>query len=114
MDKYSNSETSGENVGQYFDQAAEIYRSSSKELTDIVREIGDGKTDRAKRLQPVLTEIRKASMAMMEEARNVDDLRRKLVGDVREQSFDLSAARDEIGSRIARIRAAGGAGGVSQ
>ena len=33
---------------QYFDQAAEIYRSSSRELTDIVREIGDGKTDRAK------------------------------------------------------------------
>ncbi len=113
MDKYSTPETSGENVGQYFDQAAEIYRSSSKELTDIVREIGDGKTDRAKKLGPVLTEIRKASMAMMEEARNVEDLRRKLVGDVHEQSFDLAGARDEIGCRMARIRAARGAGSVS-
>ncbi|MDV7145098.1 hypothetical protein R3X27_20650 [Tropicimonas sp. TH_r6] len=113
MDKYSKSETSGEFVGQYFDQAAEIYRSSSKELTDIVREIGDGKTDRAKKLSPVLTEIRKASMAMMEEARNVEDLRRKLVGNVSEQSFDLAGARDEIGCRMARIRAASGAGSVS-
>ncbi len=113
MDKYSKSETSGEFAGQYFDQAAEIYRSSSKELTDIVREIGDGKTDRAKKLSPVLTEIRKASMAMMEEARNVEDLRRKLVGNVSEQSFDLTGARDEIGRRMARIRAAGGAGSVS-
>ena len=64
MHKTTNPETSGETVGQYFDQAVEIYRSSSKELTDIVREIGAGKTDRAKKLGPVLTEIRKASMAM--------------------------------------------------
>ena len=113
MDKCITPETSGETVGQYFDQAAEIYRSSSKELTDIVREIGDGKTDRAKKLAPVLTEIRKASMAMMEEARNVADLRRQLVGDVHEQSFDLAGARDEIGRRMASIRAAAGAGAVS-
>ena len=113
MHKTTNPETSGKTVGQYFDQAAEIYRSSSKELTDIVREIGAGKTDRAKKLGPVLTEIRKASMAMMEEARNVEDLRRKLVGDIHEQSFDLAGARDEIGRRMARIRAAKGAGSVS-
>ncbi len=113
MDKCTTPETSGEFVGQYFYQAAEIYRSSSRELTDIVREIGDGKTDRAKKLAPVLTEIRKASMAMMEEARNVEDLRRKLVGNVPEQSFDLAGARDEVGRRMARIRAARGAGGVS-
>ena len=50
MDKYSATpKPNGEFDGQYFDQAAEIYRSSSKELTDIVREIGDGKTDRAKK-----------------------------------------------------------------
>ncbi|SDK36403.1 hypothetical protein SAMN04488026_10393 [Aliiruegeria lutimaris] len=113
MHKSTTPETSGENVGQYFDQAAEIYRSSSKEMTDIVREIGDGKTDRAKKLGPILTEIRKASMAMMEEARNVEDLRRKLVGDVHEQSLDLAGARNEIGRRMARIRAASGAGSVS-
>ncbi|RYH11188.1 hypothetical protein [Tropicimonas sp. IMCC6043] len=113
MDKNTTPETSGDTVGQYFDQAAEIYRSSSRELTQIVREIGIGKTDRAKKLSPVLTEIRKASMAMMEEARHVEDLRRKLVGDVREQGFDLAGARDEIGRRMARIRAARGAGSVS-
>ncbi|MFV0334746.1 MAG: hypothetical protein ACK5JR_11840 [Tropicimonas sp.] len=113
MDKITTPETSGTFGCQYFDQAAEIYRSSSRELTDIVREIGIGKTDRARKLAPVLTEIRKASVAMMEEARNVEDLRRKLVGAVPEQSFDLAGARDEIGRRLARLRAARGAGGVS-
>ncbi len=109
MDKSARPGTPGDDVGQYFDQAVEIYRSSSRELTDIIREIGAGKSDRAKRLSPVLSEIRKASMAMMEEARNVEDLRRRLVGNVHEQAFDLAKARDEIGRRIARIRAAGGA-----
>ncbi|WP_068116591.1 hypothetical protein [Tropicimonas marinistellae] len=113
MDKPFGPETSGDETGQYFDQAVTLYRSGSKELTDIIEEIGRGKTERAKKLQGVLSELRKASVTMMEEARNVEDLRRKLVGNVHQQAFDLAAARDEIGSRIARLRAARGAGGVS-
>ncbi|SFB83732.1 hypothetical protein [Tropicimonas isoalkanivorans] len=103
----------GDDAGQYFDQAITLYRSGSRELTDIIEEIGLGKTERARKLKGVLSELRKASFTMMEEARHVEDLRRKLVGDVHKQAFDLAAARDEIGGRIARLRAARGAGGVS-
>jgi hypothetical protein len=113
MDNLISSNIQGEDFGVYFDQAVELYRSGSQELTDIIREIGEGRTDRAKKLGPVLSELRKASMTMMEEARNVEDLRRKLVGNVHEQALDLAGARDEIGGRMARLRAARGAAGVS-
>lgn len=113
MEKTFETEQSGDQSGRYFDQAITLYRSGSRELTDIIEEIGQGKTDRAGKLRGVLSELRKVSVAMMEEARNVEDLRRKLVGNVHQPAFDLAAARDEIGSRVARIRAARGAGGVS-
>ncbi len=113
MDKTISPVETGEDVGLYFDQAVELYRSGSTELTGIIREIGEGRTDRAKKLGSVLSELRKASMTMMEEARNVEDLRRKLVGNVHEHALDLAGARNEIGSRMARLRAARGAAGVS-
>ncbi|WP_146136618.1 hypothetical protein [Aliiruegeria haliotis] len=113
MDNITLSANTGEDTGQFFDQAVELYRSGSRELTDIIAEVGKGKTDRAKKLQGVLSEMRKASITMMEEARNVEDLRRKLVGNVQQQALDLAGARVEIGSRIARIRAARGAAGIS-
>ena len=113
MDRSEAPAGAGEDVGQFFDQAVELYRSSSRELTEIIREIGLGRTERAKKLTPVLSEIRKASATMMEEARHVEDLRRKLIGTVPEQALDLAGARDEIGSRMARLRAARGAGGIS-
>ncbi|WP_157973629.1 hypothetical protein [Tropicimonas sp. IMCC34043] len=103
----------GDDAGQFFDQAVELYRSSSRELTEIIREVGLGKTERARKLSPVLSEIRKASVTMMEEARHVEDLRRRLVGNVHQQALDLAGARDEIGSRMARLRAARGAAGIS-
>ncbi len=106
-------EQTGDDVGQYFDQIIELYRSSSKELTEIISEVRQGKTDRAKKLSPVISEIRKASLTMMEEARNVEDLRRKLIGDVHERTLDLGGARDEIGRRMARIRASISPEGVS-
>lgn len=113
MEKTFVPEQSEEADGQYFDQAVTLYRSGSRELTDIIEEIGEGKTDRARKLLGVLSELRKASVTMMEEARNVEDLRRKLVGNVHQRAFDLAAARDEIGRRMARIRAVQGAGSVS-
>ena len=113
MEKTFIPEQSADDAGQYFDQAITLYRSGSRELTDIIEEIGQGKTARAKKLLGVLSELRRASVTMMEEARNVEDLRRKLVGDVYEPAFDLAAARDEIGCRMARLRAVRGAGGVS-
>lgn len=113
MRKHISPETPDDTDGLYFDQAVTLYRSGSTELTDIIAEIGQGKTERAKKLAGVLSELRKASVSMMEEARHVEDLRRKLVGTVHQQAFDLAAARDEIGGRIARLRAARGAGGVS-
>jgi hypothetical protein len=58
-------------------------------------------------------DLRKATQTLFDERKRLEDQRRKEAGVVHDFGLDLDAARDEIGGRLDRLRAARGAEGVS-
>lgn len=58
-------------------------------------------------------DLRKATQTLFDERKRLEDQRRKEAGVVHDFGLDFDAARDEIGGRLDRLRAARGADGVS-
>jgi hypothetical protein len=58
-------------------------------------------------------DLRKATQTLFDERKRLEDQRRKEAGVVHDFGLDLDAARDEIGGRLDRLRAARGAEGLS-
>jgi hypothetical protein len=84
-------------------EALEIVKLHLKEGTDLSpAEIAKAAAD-----------FRRATQTLFEERKRLEDQRRKEAGVVHDFGLDLDAARDEIGSRLDRLRAARGAEGVS-
>ena len=84
-------------------QSMQIVRLYLKEGTDLApAEIARAAAD-----------FRKATQTLFDERKRVEEQRRKEAGVVLDFGLDLDAARDEIGRRLDRLRAARGAEGVS-
>ncbi len=84
-----------------------LYRQTAEELIIAVNAIKDGKLDEAKVASSAVRDLRAAYFLVMDERGKVEKLRKQIAGSVGTGSLDLSAARDEIGRRLARLRNAG-------
>ncbi|HBQ35898.1 MAG TPA: hypothetical protein DD729_03515 [Rhodobacteraceae bacterium] len=84
-------------------RAEEIITSLEAEETGISKEAAGRIRDLSKAVQTALDERAK-----------LEKLRKQKAGIVHEYALDFDAARDEIGRRMARLRAAGNAEGISE
>jgi len=96
-----------------FATVADVYDTLSGELSALLAEVRDGKTARASRLKIVAGDLARAAAVLVRERERLDALRAGgpdagTIGDI-----DLDAARDEVGRRLARLRATGGGDAVS-
>lgn len=83
-------------------------------LNRAVVAVEDGQADTAKEAQGLARDLSKSLQSVMEERVRVEKLRRQNAGIVHDFAIDFESARDEIRRRLARLRAAVGAGGVSE
>ena len=86
----------------------ELYQIAVEELNEAFAGIREGRFELAKEGRRAVRDLADLSKALLEERRNVEKLRKELAGDGGDGSLDLGAARDEIGRRLARLRAARG------
>ncbi|WP_232831267.1 hypothetical protein [Pseudogemmobacter bohemicus] len=87
----------------------ELYRIAVEELNEAFAGIRVGKFELAKEGRRAVRDLADLSKALLEERRNVEKLRKELAGGgASDGELDLGAARDEIGRRLARLRAARG------
>ncbi|MDT0683609.1 hypothetical protein RM543_13015 [Roseicyclus sp. F158] len=93
------------------------FRSHAKELTEIVREIDAGNTDRARRLGSAIAEIRRAAGLLDELARYTAAKDTRSKGGMNEATcgtVDLADVREEIGRRLDRLKGERPGSGVSR
>jgi hypothetical protein len=87
-----------------------FWTESAEDLTRAIRQARRGKLDEAKLAVAAVKDLKAAFQLVMEERTRVEKLRKQAAGTVGTGTLDLSAARDEIGRRLARLRDAGGGG----
>ena len=87
----------------------ELYRIAVEELNEAFAGTREGRFELAKEGRRAVRDLADLSKALLEERRNVEKLRKELAGGgAGDGALDLGAARDEIGRRLARLRAARG------
>ncbi|WP_226934911.1 hypothetical protein [Pseudogemmobacter faecipullorum] len=100
-------------AGEALELTGELYRIAVEELNEAFAEIRAGRFAGAKEAKRAVRDLADLSKALLEERRNVERLRRQIAGELTTGlsgggALDLGAARDEIGRRLARLRAAAG------
>ena len=93
--------------------AFDAFDSFRAELVDLLHEVKEGKTALARKLAPAITDLARALGTLLREYDRVQEERARHGDDVSKHALDLAEARDEIGRRMARLRAAGPAGQAS-
>ncbi len=83
-------------------------REAAETLATTVQAIKAGEFGRIKDSADCIKGLKVALALAMEEGNRVEKLRKQIAGPVGAGEFDLDAARDEIGRRLARLRDAGG------
>lgn len=104
-----------EDAGQRVDLLAfldEQFTEAAEALASALRAVKRGNLEEAKAAAAAVRDLKAGFQLIMEERAKVEKLRRQVAGGARDGALDLAAARDEIGERLARLRAAGGGGGV--
>lgn len=86
-----------------------LYRDTAEELVRALQKIRAGQFDEAKAATQVVRDLKAALQFVMDERTRVEKLGRHVAGAVGGE-LDFAAARDEIGRRLACLRAAGGGG----
>ncbi|MGC9370607.1 MAG: hypothetical protein ACP5DX_13800 [Paracoccaceae bacterium] len=103
----------GERASQEILAEAELhYRRTIRALNQIIEDVTAGRTDRVKELKGALADLGRATQTAFDERARVEKRIRTETGIIHDYALDLAEARDEIGRRLDRLRAAGGAGGV--
>ena len=77
-------------------------------LQQVIEEVEAGRFDQLAEAKRVTDNLTSFVRLYMDERNKVDKLRKNLVGAVGTGELDFSAARDEIGRRLALLRDAGG------
>lgn len=92
--------------------AEQLFSSSVAALGVALARVERGEFDKAGELVAACTALRKALALAIQERQSLGKVDTQVDADTH-GALDLAAARDEIGRRLARLRAAGDAGGVS-
>jgi hypothetical protein len=88
-------------------EVLQLYRFTAEELVIAVNAIKAGNLEEAKAAATAVRDLKSAYFLVMDERGKVEKLRKQVAGAVGTGSLDLSAARDEIGRRLALLRDAG-------
>lgn len=84
-----------------------LYRETAEELIRVVNAIRAGEFQAIGAAKGAVRDLRAVFQLVMDERNKVEKLRKQVAGAIGSGTLDLSAARDEIGRRLARLRDAG-------
>jgi hypothetical protein len=93
--------------------ANEHYEDALEALQIVKLYLKEGTELSSAEIARTAADFRKATQTLFDERKRLEDQRRKEAGVVHDFGLDFDAARDEIGGRLDRLRAARGAEGVS-
>lgn len=87
----------------------ELFRLAIADLQGVIKAFKAGEPGEAKAAKAAIRDLRSIGMDLVRERANVEALRKQVAGTAGTGSdLDLGAARDEIGRRLACLRAARG------
>jgi hypothetical protein len=92
-----------------------LLRGTAEELILILNALKGGDLTQAKAVGQAVKDLRTAFGWAMDESNNVEKLGKSLAASAAAagNGYDLDAARDEVGRRLSRLRAAKGDAGIS-
>ena len=93
--------------GRMITVTQEHLQRSVDDLNGIIKAIKAGDISRTKDVTAIITLLGKALQSALDERTRVEKLRKTEAGVVNDYALDFDAARDEIGRRLARLRATG-------
>jgi hypothetical protein len=102
--------TKGEAPVDVLAETEALYDRAARGLFRVIAEMETGAGPDGKAAQVAARDLKAALEMVMNERARVDKFRERAEGAVGGGALDLDAARDEIGRRLARLRAAGGGG----
>ena len=82
-------------------------REAADDLIQAIQEIRNGTQPRSEEAKKTVRLLKDMYVLAVEERTKVEKLRKSVAGAVGACELDFAAARDEIGSRLARLRDAG-------
>lgn len=85
----------------------ELLQEAAEELIRTISAVRAGEMDHIPAAKTAVKGLKDAFQNVMDERNRVEKLRKQVAGSVGTGTLDLSAARDEIGRRLALLRAAG-------
>lgn len=83
-----------------------LYREAAEELIRAIMAVRAGDLDQTPAAKSAVKGLKDAFQTVMEERNRVEKLRKQVAGAAGTGTLDLDAARDEIGRRLALLRAA--------
>ncbi|MFV2034011.1 MAG: hypothetical protein ACC631_02655 [Halocynthiibacter sp.] len=98
----------------FLSTAQESYQNAADALLGLINQVKAGKLPPASDAQRVLRDANILLVLALKERERLEELCRKEAGVVHGYALDFGAARDEIGRRMARLRAAAGSGDISE
>lgn len=95
-------------------EAQETYQRTTSVLNVLVRQLEANRFDHVGETTRILRELKNALQSAINERERVEKQRDEKQGIVNGYAIDFDAARHEVGRRLARLRAAGSEGSVSE
>lgn len=98
-----------------FDEANALFHRAVGALGDLVKRLEAGEFEASADADYAVKKIDKSLELVIKERQRIEERKRKEIGAASGGiAIDFDAARDEIGRRLARLRAAGGTGGIPE
>lgn len=107
-------ETGFEDERCVLELAEEQFLELLKALGELKGRVLEGEPVPDSEVKQRVSAVQRAMDHVFTERRRLDEVQRKRAGIVHDFAIDFDAARDEIGRRLDRLRAASGAGDVPQ
>jgi hypothetical protein len=85
----------------------ELLKDIAEEIARLLEKAKRGEFDELRALPGYVRQLREVFQLVQEERSRVEKLRKQVAGIVGTGELDFQSARDEIGSRLARLRDAG-------
>ena len=92
----------------FIEETDALYQEAASQLFDALSIVKSGRLDESKTVANAVRDLRQAIEWVMDERNRVEKLRKSVAGALGATELDFSAARDEIGRRLAVLREAGG------
>jgi hypothetical protein len=97
-----------------FREAARLYDSAVISLNDLTEKVREGDVTDASKMLNTINVLHKATNALFEARKALEDKRKRAAGVVYDYAVDMSEARAEVGRLLDRLRDAGGSGSVPE